>query len=381
MAKKEILVITGTRADYGLLRPVISELLKSRKLTGRVLVTGMHFLKSRGYTLSEVLKGKFPIAARVPVSEHDDMLQCFIKEVAGIRAHCLKRRPDGIFVLGDRDEMLAAAAVGAHLNIPVLHLRGGELTGFVVDEHIRHAITKFSSLHFVTTPGHRQRVLQLGEEPWRVFVTGATEFDGLAQIKFPSKMELGRRFGLDPAKKWFIALQHPTPLDVVPFIGQIRPLLKVMLSFRDVEKLVIYPNADTGGRMLIREIEKCRRRKDFHITPNLPRHDYLSFLKRADLLIGNSSSGIVESGYFKIPVVQVGTREKGRERGRNVIECGYDEASIRRAVARATSSAFRAVCRKAVSPYGRGGAAKKIVRILEKQIDREDLLLKHFVDV
>ncbi|QQG46227.1 MAG: UDP-N-acetylglucosamine 2-epimerase (hydrolyzing) [Candidatus Niyogibacteria bacterium] len=377
MAKKKVLIITGSRADYGLLKPVIFYLRKSRKLEPKILATGMHALNKLGNTLKEVKKD-FPNVAVVGISEKDDMLRGLSKEIEGIRKYCLKNSPDGIFVLGDRDEMLAGAIVGAHLNIPVFHLRGGELTGYVVDEHIRHAITKFSSLHFVTTKNHRKRVLQLGEEPNRVFVTGATEFDRLWDMKFLSRRGLKDKFGPDPEKRWFVVLQHPTPLDIVSFKDQIKPLLRVVSGI-EAEKIVIYPNSDTGGQILINEINKYRKRGDFYVFANLSREDYLSFLKQSDLLIGNSSSGIVDSGYFKIPSIQVGTREKGRERGKNVIECGYDEKSIKRAIAKALSPIFKAVCRKSVSPYGSGGAAKKIVRILEKHIDRKDLLLKSFV--
>lgn len=379
MEKKKILIITGSRSTYGLWRPIIKEMLKSKILAPQILVTGMHTLKKFGYTLNEIKKDKFPIAIVVPISEKDDMLQHLTKEIEGIRRYCLNNRVNGIFVMGDTDHMLAGAIVAGHLNIPLFHIAGGDLSGFVVDSVIRHAITKFSNIHFTATKNGAKRVAMMGEEKWRIFNVGAPGPVGLSGIKFLSKDQLAKELELDKTQKWTVILQHATPLDKVSFVNQIRPLLKVASSIEG-EKIIIYPNSDTGSDVFVKEINKYLKRKDFHIFKTLSRHLYLNLLKTSDLLIGNSSSGIVESTFFKLPTVDVGNRQNDRERGKNVIHCNYDEKSVKGAVARAMSFGFNKICQRARSPYGDGTMDKKVVEILEKVINRRDLVFKrHFV--
>lgn len=378
MAKKNILIITGSRSTYGLWRPIIKEMLKSRILAPKVLITGMHTLKKFGYTVDEIKRDKFPIASIVKISENDDMLQHLAKEIEGIRRYCLGNRVDGIFVMGDTDHMLAGAVVAGHLNIPLFHIAGGDLSGFVVDSAIRHAITKFSNIHFTATKNGAKRVAMMGEEKWRIFNVGAPGLVGLSKIKFLSKKDLAKNLGLNVSKKWIIVLQHATPLDEVAFVSQIGPLFKVV-SHLDGEKLVIYPNSDTGSEAIVKEIERYSLRKDFHIFKTLPRKTYLNLLKTADLLIGNSSSGIVESTFFKLPTIDVGNRQNDRERGKNVIHCDYDGKSIKAALAKVESKNFHEFCQKAKSPYGNGMMDKKIIKILERLINCKNLVFKkHF---
>lgn len=374
--KKNILIVTGTRADYGQFVPTIKAISKSNRLCPVLLVTGMHTLKNFGHTIKEIKKDDFPVGTIVKISEKDDMLQSLCKEILGIRTYCLKNPVDLILVLGDRDEMFAAAIVAGHLKIPLAHIAGGDITSpFVVDEAIRHSITKFSHLHFTTNKNSYKRVLRLGEEKWRVFNVGATALDDLSKKKFPSKKEIAAEFGLNPNTKWFLIVQHPTPLDATDLISQIRPLLKTVSKF-NAEKIIIYPNSDTGSKIIINEIEKYRHRKDYHIFKNLPRDQYLGFFKNSDLLLGNSSSGITESSFFNLPTVNIGNRQGNRERGINVINCDYSSTNIKKAIQRATSDLFLKNCQKSRSIYGTGNSAKKIVKILEKKINQPDLFFK-----
>lgn len=366
--KKNVLIITGTRAEYGLLKPIMAALLKSKKFAPKFLVTGIHTLRKFGYTLNEIKRDKMPIAAVVPVSEKGDMPEILAKEIKGISDYCEENKVDIILALGDIAPALAGAIVGTHLKIPVAHINGGDISGAGPDEFIRHATTKFSHIHFTSCIPNAKRVLALGEEKWRVFNVGATGLDGLSKIKYLSKQELARKFNLDPRKKWFFVVHHPAPLDQVPFPQQIKPLLKVLAQY-DAEKLVSYPNADTGSDIFIREIERYKNKKQFHIFTTLPRTEYLSFLKYSNLLIGNSSSGFIESTYFKIPVVNIGTRQLGRAAGANVIHCDYTERKIKAAMNSALTSSFRAKARRAKSPYGSGDVSGKIVKILEKHFN------------
>jgi len=374
--KKKILVITGTRAEYGLLCPVMEEIEKSPKLSLLLLATGMHTLKKHGHTGQIIKKDGWPLKWVVSVGEHDDMLESLAKEITGIRAKCIRVRPDFIVVLGDRDEALAGALVGGHLGIPVAHIHGGETTGFSVDEHIRHAITKFASLHFpATARSYRNITEKLGEEKWRVKLSGAPGLDGLKKISYLSRSALSAELGLDMGKKWMILLLHPVVWEKTKPARQMNNLLCAVSRFFS-EKIVIYPNADTGGREMIREIDRFSSRPGFHIFKNLERRVFLSLLKNAELLAGNSSAGIIESSYFKLPVINIGPRQQYREKGENILDCDYGEQAIARSVIHAMRPDFRKKCQKAKSSYGQGGAARAIVRSLEKNINNPNLLKK-----
>ena len=199
--KKKILIITGSRAEYGLLKPIVVGLMKSKKIKPHLLVTGMHTLKKFGSSINEIIKDKIPIKTVVKISEKDDMLISLTKEMLGIRKCCYSLKPDLILVLGDRDEAFAGAIAGGHLRIPVAHIHGGDVTGFVVDEYIRHSITKFSHLHFVASKKSYNRIIGLGEEGWRVFVCGAPGIDSIRRGHYVSKNSISKKFGFDKNKK------------------------------------------------------------------------------------------------------------------------------------------------------------------------------------
>jgi len=373
--KKKILIITGSRAEYGLLKPIVVGLMKSKKIKPHLLVTGMHTLKKFGSSINEIIKDKIPIKTVVKISEKDDMLISLTKEMLGIRKCCYSLKPDLILVLGDRDEAFAGAIAGGHLRIPVAHIHGGDVTGFVVDEYIRHSITKFSHLHFVASKKSYNRIIGLGEEGWRVFVCGAPGIDSIRRGHYVSKNSISKKFGFDKNKKWLLIIHHPTPLDQVIFLRQIRPLLECVKNI-DAEKIIIYPNSDTGSDIFINEINKCEKNKNFHIYKNLPKNDFLNIMNRADILLGNSSAGIIESGYFRLPTVNIGNRQKSRERGKNVMDSNYNKNNIGKAITKALTPQFKINCQNMKSPYGDGRASEKIIKILEKYIDNKKLFLK-----
>lgn len=366
--KKKILIITGTRAEYGLLKPIMKAMQKSKLFEPKFLVTGMHTLKKFGYTLNEIKRDKMPIAAVVPVGEKDDMPEVLAKEITGISDYCEKNKVDLILVLGDIAPALAGAIVGVHSKVPVAHINGGDISGHGPDEFIRHATTKFSHLHFTSCDPNAKRVLALGEEKWRVFNVGATGLDGLSKLKYLSKKELAKKFNLNLDKRWFFMVHHPAPLDSTPFPQQIKPLMKTLSQY-EAEKLVSYPNTDTGSETFVGEIEKYKNKRFFRIFRTLPRIQYLSFLKYSNLLVGNSSSGFVESSHFKIPVVNIGSRQEGRIAGANVIHCGYTEKEIKSVIDKALTPAFKAKARRAKSPYGSGDVSGRIVKVLEKHFN------------
>lgn len=374
MKKKTVLVITGTRAEYGLLRPTMHAIAKSKKLTLRVLVTGMHTLKTYGNTQAQV-RVDFPNAFLVPIGKNDSMTAALAKEIIGIGAYCAKKRPDLILVLGDRDESFAGAIVGGHQGIPVAHIHGGDKTGLVVDEYIRHATTKFSHLHFAATKKSARRIQKLGEESWRIFTVGGPGLDEMRTFSFKSKKAIAKKYGLSTEMPWIFLLHHPTSFDPVGYREQIRPLLRAVARVPG-EKIIGYPNADTGTNTFMKEIETYRGTPHMHVYKSMPRHEYLNLFKYASVLVGNSSMGIIDSSFFNVPTVNVGNRQAGRECGSNVVHAGYGEASIKYAIARATNPAFRRKIAHSRSPYGDGHAAEKIVRAIERNIARADLFRK-----
>ncbi|MBI5456403.1 UDP-N-acetylglucosamine 2-epimerase (hydrolyzing) [Candidatus Kaiserbacteria bacterium] len=370
MKKKSILVITGTRAEYGLLYETIQALQKSQRLSMRLLVTGMHTVRKYGYTLQGIRRDNIPIACVVPIHEHDTMLQAFAKEVLGIDAYCVKTRPDMILVLGDRGEPLAGAVVAANLNIPVAHIHGGDTSGITTaDELVRHSITKLSHLHFPVSPASAKRLRALGEESWRIHMLGAPGIEHIASARFPSRAAVARKHGLDPQKQWILVVHHPTPFEKVPMEKQIRPLLSSLTSQqRHEEKIIVYPNTDTGSAVFIREIDRVRNEPRVHVYPNLERDEYLHLFRHSACIIGNSSSGIIESTPLHVPSITIGSRQDGRSRGKNVISASYDASSIERALRKALGATFASRTKNAKSPYGSGNVGSSIVKRLEKYV-------------
>lgn len=372
---KSVLVITGSRAEYGLLRPVMVQIMRSKKLELRVLVTGMHTLSKCGNTIDDIRADRMPIAAVVPILETSSMTEALAEEIKGISDHCGKDRPDLIVVLGDRDESFAGAIVGGHLGIPIAHIHGGDKTGFVIDEYIRHATTKFSHMHFPATKKSSERIRLLGEEPWRIVMCGGPGLDEIRLARIRAKKSLAEQYGLSLEKPWHIILHHPASLDSVPYRDQIRPLLDVMAALPS-EKIVLYPNADTGSDVFVREIEEYRGKTGMHLYKNIPRNDLISLLTFTVYLAGNSSMGIIDCSFLGVPVINIGSRQASRERGSNVIDCDYDEKSIHDSIKRVTSLAFRRRAVRGSSPYGDGHASERIVRSIEKMIDRDDIFNK-----
>ncbi len=378
LKRATILVVTGTRAEYGLFSSTFAELKKSKVLNYRVLVTGSHTLRRYGNTIQEIRKDKERIDAIVPVREFDTMVECLATEMIGIEKYLVKNKPELVLVLGDRDEPLAAALAAAHHGIPVVHVHGGDVTAGVVDDAIRAMLTKIASLHFAISPRSANNIFTLGEEKWRIHVVGAPGLDALRTMKFPNRTALAKQYGLDPKKPWYLVLQHPTPLDSLSADKQIKPILDVMQKIEG-EKIAIFPNTDTGSRTIISALSKLKKKSDWHLFPNLPRQTYLSFLKYSAALVGNSSSGIIESTFFKIPVINIGNRQRGRECGANVLHVGYSATEIRTALAKIQTTQFQKICAKAATPYGKGEAGKKIVSLLEKFATDPRLYPKKYV--
>jgi UDP-hydrolysing UDP-N-acetyl-D-glucosamine 2-epimerase len=284
-------------------------------------------------------------------------------------------QPDIILVLGDRGEMLAGAIVGVYLSIPVAHIHGGEVTS-TVDDYARHAITKLASIHFPATEKSAKRILSMGEDTSRIFVVGAPGLDQILNEPLLTRDELAEKYQLDFSQPVLLIVQHPVTLEVDNAPGQIHETLEAVVSFR-YQTIVIYPNADAGGRAMIEVIKKYEQLPNLKIFSSIPHKDYLSLLQFVSVLVGNSSSALIEAPSFGLAVVNIGTRQMGREQSDNVIDTIYDRKNIGECIDRAINDKkFREKAKLCRNPYGDGKASKRICEILSKIDINEDLLIK-----
>ncbi|MGH4052853.1 MAG: UDP-N-acetylglucosamine 2-epimerase [Clostridium sp.] len=373
--KRKIAVLTGTRADYGIFYHVLKEIEKHDALVLKLIVCGMHLCPQYGMTINEIEKDGFEIADKFETILSSDTGVSMAKSI-GLSiismSECFDRiKPDLLLILGDRAEMLAAATTAIYMNIPVAHIHGGEVSG-TVDESVRHAITKLSHIHFPANEDSKQRILKLGEKEKNIFVVGSPGLDNIKKTQYISREEILNRFNLED-DKIFLLTQHPvaTERDMVEW--QIRETLDAVVEL-GYQTIVSYPNSDNGGRKIISVIEEYRAKYPIlKIFKNLSQVEYLSVLAIADVMIGNSSSGIIEAPSFKLPVVNIGSRQDGRLRACNVIDVPYGKESVIRGIKQALyDERFRKQLKNCTNPYGDGNASCKISQIIsEVKLDRE----------
>ena len=370
MTKRKVLFITERRADYSRLKPIMRLMQKSKKLELQLVVTGLHLVKEFGETEKVLRKEGFKIDASIPVftkNDKDDgatMARALSIYIANITDVVERLKPDLIFCGFDLDAHLAAAIVGMHMNIPVAHIQGGERSG-TLDEVLRHAITKFSHIHFVATEESKKRVIRLGEDPKYVFLVGSPSLDTIHSISYPSKEMIFKKYGLDPKKPLIVFSQHPVTTEVHDVERQIKESIgavQTVAQKEGVQVLAIYSNNDAGGRRIVSHLKKS----GFIVYSHIVYEDYLRILKYAAVLAGNSSTGIHEAPSFGLPTVNIGTRQQLRERGANVIDVANTKAAIERVLYKAmTDTKLRARIKRAKNPYDHGNTARNVVRILE----------------
>jgi GDP/UDP-N,N'-diacetylbacillosamine 2-epimerase (hydrolysing) len=361
--KRRILYVTGTRADFGLMKSTLRCMAADPRIDLSVCVTGQHLEKAFGRTMKEVEASGLAIAGRVPVdlAEGDGamMARAIGRMVAGITGILIKHRYDGVLLLGDRGEMIAGALAAIHLNVPVFHIHGGELTG-TVDEPVRHAISKLSHYHFTATREARQRLVRMGEQPRRVFVTGAPGLDELKGARLMPRAALARGQGLDSAKPIALVLFHPVLQEAREAGLQMRNLLAATRK-AGYQILCLKPNSDAGNHAIVAAIDDVAARDgSVRVVTHLPRQDYISWLAAADMLVGNSSSGIIEAASFNLPVVNVGSRQNGRQQSGNVVNASTSAHAIGKALA----AAARLRGRRFANVYGKGDAGARITALV-----------------
>ena len=377
----KIAVVTGTRAEYGLLKPLILKLKENYPTT--IVATGMHLSPEFGMTINEIEQGGLHVDEKVEILLSADTKTAVTKSMGlGLIsfADVLSRiMPDLLVVLGDRFEILSVVTAATVLKIPVAHLHGGEVTEGAIDDNIRHAISKMSHLHFTSTEEHRKRVIQLGEQPNRVFDVGAIGLDNINSLSLLSRDDLSADLGIQFRDRIFLVTYHPVTLESLSIDFQVDNLLSA-LSDKDATVVFTKANADAQGRYINSRIESwVSDHADAFVFSSLGSLRYLSLLKEAEIVIGNSSSGIIEAPSLNTPTVNIGERQRGRVRARSVIDCSYNKDEIHQAIQKAGSSNFLEKERLFENPYGDGSTAQKIIEILAK-IDLKSLIPKHFYD-
>ena len=371
---RKILYISGTRADYGLMKSVLSQIKKHPKLKIEIIATGMHLMPQFGCTVKDIRKDGFKAVELKAVYKKDnkESMVEFIGNLVKLLSKAIKKiKPDIILLLGDRGEMLAGAIAGAYFRIPIAHIHGGEKS-LTVDESVRHSITKLANLHFVATKDSAKRIIKMGENRRRVFKVGAPGLDNILEKDNFKEKKIINKYKINIKKPILLVVQHPAEGKKGESAKQIKETMEAIkeLAFQSI---VIYPNADSGGREMINVIKQYRKYSFINIYKNIVREDYLSLMRISSAMIGNSSSGIIEAPSFKLPVVNIGERQDKRERANNIIDVNYNKKQIKKAIKKVIyDKSFQKKLKKCKNTYGDGKAGKRIVDILFKiKIDKK----------
>ncbi|TGL68271.1 UDP-N-acetylglucosamine 2-epimerase [Leptospira kmetyi] len=383
--KPKVCVVTGTRAEYGLLRFVMEGIKNSLSLELQIIATGSHLSPEFGLTYQEIEKDGFYIDRKVEMLLSADSKTGVAKSIGlgtiGFADAFENLSPDLVMILGDRFELLSVASAALVSKIPMAHIHGGETTEGAFDEAIRHSLTKMSHIHFVAAEEYKKRVIQLGEDPQTVHLVGGLGLDGIHKIKLLDRKTLEKELGFELGKKALLVTFHPVTLGDSSSEFQMKELLSALDLNSDIQYIFTMPNADTDGRVIFRLIEDfVKTHPNSKAFTSLGQLKYLSALSHVDGVVGNSSSGIIEAPSFKKGSINIGDRQKGRIKATSVIDCDPERKSICRSINELYSEAFQTKILNVVNPYGDGGASEKIVRILENT-ESKYLLKKSFFDI
>lgn len=384
---KKIVILTATRAEYGLLEPIIKKLQRDSEIDVRVVATGAHLSPEFGMTVNEIKSDGIVVDKEIDILLSSDS-QAAISKSMGVAmisfadyfAEC---KPDALMVLGDRYETLAVSITALNAQIPIIHLHGGEATEGAIDEAVRNAITKLSYLHFTSTEVYRNRVIQMGEAPDRVYNSGALGVENALCTSLMSKEELEKSLGCSLGERFAVLTFHPVTLENHTAESQVNELMNVMEKHPDITFLCTKANADMDGRI----INKClhiyvESHNNAYLYDSLGTRRYLSAVSHAKFVIGNSSSGIIEVPSFKIPTINIGDRQEGRIQAASIINCEPVAESINKAVELALSEAFRKSLKVVVNPYGQGNTSDVIVDITKDYLLSNKLRVKKkFYDI
>ena len=380
-----IAVLTATRAEYGLLRPVI-QALNSKNIEVRLLVTGMHLSPAFGMTVSEINNDGFIPDVEIPILLDSDSPVGISKTMAlalgGFADYFSRRRPDALLVLGDRYETLAVCCAALNEQIPIFHMYGGETTEGAIDEAVRHSITKMAYLHFTSTEAYRRRVIQLGEDPNRVFNVGAIGIENALNLSLLTHEELEESLGIEIPIPYAVMTYHPVTLDNSDPTNKLREVLKVRVAHPEITLIGTKANADAGGRAINEMLEEfAQYNNSFMLFESLGSLRYLSALSNAAFVLGNSSSGLLEAPAFYIPTINIGDRQRGRVLPESIINCEENAEAINKAIEQAMDSEFRNRLHGMQNPYGQGDSSRQIVNVVVDALKHPIDLKKKFYDV
>jgi len=382
MKTRKICVITGTRAEYGLLKPIISKIHQDPSLFLQLVVTGTHLLPEYGQTVNLIIEDGFEINGRVPIVMSGDSTEILPHSIGhgiiGFSEVFEILNPDIILVLGDRYEIFAAAVAASYSGRVLAHIHGGDKLRGGFDEYSRHAITKISHIHFPATKKSAERIIKLGENPENIYISGSPSIETIRSIKFMGKKEICAKLALNDRKGILLFVLHPISTSPDSAAREIRTVLDSVKDL-DFQIVLIYPNVDPGSRQIIEAIEDYRLKypEKIRVFKNLSHKDYLNVMKNADLMIGNSSSGIIESSAFKIPVINIGHRQEGRECGNNVVNVDYSKEEILEAIDKCLHDpVFIKELKECENPYGDGNTSEIICNVLKNLEIGPDLFSK-----
>ena len=366
---RSICVIASSRATYGYKRNILKALQKDKTIKLNVIVTGMHLSKKHGYSVKDLHKDKIKIYKKLETNIKLDDKQNHVislsKEIRALANIFNKIEPDILLVTGDRAEMFAAAFAAVYMNIPVAHIQAGDLSGHI-DGSVRHAITKLSHIHFASCKDSANRVLKLGEQRFRVFNTGAPQIDDFYKKKKYSIKYFKDKYKINLKKKFFLVIYHPVLVENERAKKQFEEILGSINKFENYNKVIIYPNIDVGNSKIIDSIEKINKQKDFYAFKNFNRDEFITLLSNASVLIGNSSCGILEASTFKLPVVNIGNRQRGRLQSSNIVNVKNSQKKITSAINYIINNKkFFKKLKNCKNPYGDGKSSLKIIKILK----------------
>jgi len=384
MRKRKICVVTGTRAEYGLLYWLMKEINVDNALSLQVVATGMHLSEEFGNTYKKIEKDGFTIDKKVDISLTSDTELAITKSmglgVIGFADVFNKLQPDLVVVLGDRFEIFSAVSAALIAKIPVAHLHGGEVTEGVIDESFRHSITKMSHLHFAATDEYRNRIIQLGEQPDKVFNVGGLGIDNINKLKLLSKVDFENAINFELGEKNILNTFHPVTLEKSTSRMQFQALLDSISELRNTKIIFTKANCDIDGRVINSMIDDYVAKHDNTIAfTSMGQLNYLSALQFMDAVVGNSSSGLIEAPSFKIGTINIGDRQKGRIEADSVISCLPKKRNIDSAFNKLYSKEFQNILDKVENPYGKGGASKEIINII-KGVSLQNIIKKPFHD-
>ena len=365
--KKKILIVTERRADYSKFKPILDEIKKSRSLSYILIVTGSHLLKKYGYTINEIKKDGFKISdqfsmhANNSLDDGAEMVKSFGRSIIKISSLIKKYDPDIILSGFDIGANLAAAISGAHMNKVVAHIEGGEVSG-TIDESIRHAITKFSNLHFTTNSVATKRLIQMGENPKFIFTVGNSSLDNMLKIPKFSKKRICNDYDLNPKDPYVVVTMHTVTSEIKQIQEYMKNVIDAITEL-NIQAILIRGNADAGSNKMLQIIKNSKIKEYLSI----PFSNYINLLRNSSALVGNSSSGIMEAPFLRIPSVNIGTRQLGRLRSKSVIDCNYEKSNIKNAITKAINDKkFLKSIPSNQNLYGIGNSSKQIVKIMEK---------------